>query len=628
MDFGEQRDYADQPSRLAKIALVSLYLGALVVLMLPRDGMPMRGPQHPPASVLRAAQLSRLPAEIASAADHRAGWWQRQAANVETGRSWWPRATTTVLAAEPWWRRHAQHAALDRGWWQRQVAAAGAADGWWQRQARFAAARGGWWQRSLPTVLADRPWWRRQVADAAAGQGWWQRHARSELAVAGGGWWQHHRSARPVVETAAASTAAGAEMHVAAPIAADQLAATSQPVAVDTGEQRRRLMLSLASIASPVVSELKRFTRLLTRREPLTPASPPTAPATAAAPTVGASPRLCIAHDIAGWDGETLDDARRSLLQRVAMASVPASDAETGDALSDDLLQRLQQRGFEPGAAVYLRIFKDRSSLEVWLRKGDRFALFQRYDICRWSGTYGPKLYEGDRQSPEGYYLVDDQLFNRRSWKWKNSFTINYPNTYDKLHGRTGSYILVHGGCTSSGCFAMTNPVIEEVHELATLARESGQDVLDISVYPFPLTERNLREYGDSPWSDFWRNLKEGYDLFEATHLPPRVRVCGERYHFAPGGAASADADAVFPAGCQMLVAAVPGWRQAPAGRLSYREARNVRLRATSGHLRCNLGRASCRKWAAMAVNRHGGARSSVRRDGMLRSAYGIGKRK
>ena len=183
----------------------------------------------------------------------------------------------------------------------------------------------------------------------------------------------------------------------------------------------------------------------------------------------------CTADEVAGWSGTKLLEEHKELLRQSRSAS---------EEVSALLAARLKIKGFKPGAPIYMRIFKDRSLLQVWLEKDGRYALFHTYKICRWSGSFGPKLYEGDRQSPEGFYLVDDQLFNRRSWKWKGSFSIGYPNAYDKLHGRTGSLILVHGGCTSSGCFAMTNPVIKEVHELAQLARDRGQQKFAVHVFP------------------------------------------------------------------------------------------------------------------------------------------------
>ena len=312
--------------------------------------------------------------------------------------------------------------------------------------------------------------------------------------------------------------------------------------------------------------------------------------------------RQCFEGKIAGWSGVKMFPRFEDLLKQ--------SDIRQSE-ISTSLVARLTANGFTPGAPIHMRIFKDRSKLEIWLKKGARYALYRSFDICRWSGSFGPKLYEGDKQSPEGFYSVDNQLFNRRSWKWKNSFSIGYPNAYDKLHGRTGSLILVHGGCTSSGCFAMTNPVINEVHELAQLARDNGQQEYGVHVYPFRLTSANLRRHKNSPWMPFWKNLKEGYDLFETTGLPPKVKVCNKRYVFSPAGI-EREGTGWSGKGCYGLAAYIPGWK--PARRYSSNaRRRTVRWKRSSARsVRCNLSRASCRKW--LSLNRRKAGRSVRKR--------------
>ena len=303
----------------------------------------------------------------------------------------------------------------------------------------------------------------------------------------------------------------------------------------------------------------------------------------------------CVADKIAGWSGIKLLPRHVELLKKSKSASPEISLA---------LAARLSMKGFTPGASIFMRIFKDRSELEIWLKKGERYALYHTYKICRWSGSFGPKLYEGDKQSPEGFYTVNRQLFTRPSWKWKGSFSLGYPNAYDKLHGRTGSLILVHGGCTSSGCFAMTDPVIDEVHELAQLARDNGQQKFSVHVYPFKLTTANLKKHQDGPWGSFWNNLKEGYDLFEETGLPPRVRVCDKRYVFAKGDV-ERSGDGWSGKGCYGLAAHIPGWKPASrfaSKRLVKRRARRAakRARRAGVRVRCNLNRASCRKHVSL----------------------------
>ncbi len=196
--------------------------------------------------------------------------------------------------------------------------------------------------------------------------------------------------------------------------------------------------------------------------------------------------------------------------------------------------ERLAKKGVPEDAAILIRIFKAESELEVWINRGGggRYALFATYPVCYWSGTLGPKLREGDRQAPEGFYTVTLPQANPGGARWPKSLNIGFPNSFDTLHARTGSYILIHGGCASIGCFAMTNGVNKEIHALAVRALDAGQAYVPIHVFPFRMTDANMARYDTPPLRSFWRNLKQGYDLFERTRRPPRISVCGSRYDF------------------------------------------------------------------------------------------------
>jgi len=171
--------------------------------------------------------------------------------------------------------------------------------------------------------------------------------------------------------------------------------------------------------------------------------------------------------------------------------------------------------------------------MEVWT--GDEegnYKLFATYPICYFSGKLGPKLKEGDKQAPEGFYTVSLGQ-SRHKGRWPRSLNIGFPNPFDQINMRSGSHILIHGGCASVGCFAMTNAVNEEIHKLSTAALEAGQPHLHIHSFPFRMTDENMASHDMPQWHAFWQNLKEGYDLFERTKRPPRVSVCGDRYSFA-----------------------------------------------------------------------------------------------
>jgi murein L,D-transpeptidase YafK len=201
---------------------------------------------------------------------------------------------------------------------------------------------------------------------------------------------------------------------------------------------------------------------------------------------------------------------------------------------------RLDKAGVKPGARVHLRIYKLESEIELWVEKGGRFVRFATYPICMWSGRLGPKLKEGDRQAPEGFYTVSKDALNPNS-RMHLSFNLGFPNVYDRAHGRTGSFLMVHGGCASIGCYAVTDGVVDEIWAFVTPALDNGQARIPVHAFPFRMTERNLKLRSGDKWSGFWADLKKGHDLFERAKLPPKVSVCEGRYVFEEGSPATVE---------------------------------------------------------------------------------------
>ena len=195
------------------------------------------------------------------------------------------------------------------------------------------------------------------------------------------------------------------------------------------------------------------------------------------------------------------------------------------------LQEELRQQELTLGAPVFLRIFKASRTLEVWMERDGRFRLFKQYEICSYAGDLGPKLRTGDLQSPEGFYFVTPGRLNPAS-RFHLSFDLGYPNAYDRAHGRTGSDLMVHGDCVSIGCYAMTDASIEEIYALVDAAFRGGQPFVRVHIFPFHMDAANLEAQASSPWADFWKNLKEGYDWFERCGRPPNVEVEEKRYVF------------------------------------------------------------------------------------------------
>ncbi len=203
--------------------------------------------------------------------------------------------------------------------------------------------------------------------------------------------------------------------------------------------------------------------------------------------------------------------------------------------LSDQMLAKIEQNNMTKDSPILVRLFKEESELEVWKQdRTGRFALLKTYPICRWSGELGPKIKEGDRQTPEGFYTITPGQMNPNSHYYL-AFNVGYPNAFDRAWGRTGGDVMVHGDCSSRGCFAMTD---EQVGEIYALARESffgGQRSFQVQSYPFRMTALNMARHRDNPNMPFWKQIKVGYDHFEVTHLEPRVDVCDKHYVFDAG---------------------------------------------------------------------------------------------
>jgi len=202
---------------------------------------------------------------------------------------------------------------------------------------------------------------------------------------------------------------------------------------------------------------------------------------------------------------------------------------------------RLSQMGSSEGAPMLVRIFKRSSELEVWkkVKKSGKFELFRTYKICAWSGELGPKFREGDRQSPEGFYDVTPGLMNPRS-NYFLAFNLGYPNKFDRSHGRSGSNIMVHGDCSSRGCYAMTDEKIGEIYALARETFKGGNKSFQVQVFPFRMTAENFADFSESKHVDFWNDIKVGYDHFELTGKRPSWSVCNGRYGINRAGGCGA----------------------------------------------------------------------------------------
>jgi murein L,D-transpeptidase YafK len=200
--------------------------------------------------------------------------------------------------------------------------------------------------------------------------------------------------------------------------------------------------------------------------------------------------------------------------------------------LPPELLSLFRQKKMLKHSPILVRIFKKEAELEVWKQDTTgHFQILKIFPICRWSGDLGPKLHEGDRQAPEGFYTITPELMNPNS-NFYLAINTGFPNSFDKANNRDGSSLMIHGDCSSSGCYAMTDEQMGEIYSLARDSLLGGRPSFQIQAYPFRLTPANLARHRTNPHLAFWKMLKIGNDHFEATHLEPKVDVCNRRYVF------------------------------------------------------------------------------------------------
>jgi murein L,D-transpeptidase YafK len=223
-----------------------------------------------------------------------------------------------------------------------------------------------------------------------------------------------------------------------------------------------------------------------------------------------------------------------------------ATNAKANQPVPPKLIQAMVDKDMDLQSPILIRLFKLEAEVEVWKQnRSGQFALLKTYPICRWSGDLGPKVREGDRQAPEGFYAITPGLMNPTS-AYYLSFNTGYPNTYDQALGHTGSQLMVHGDCSSRGCYAMTDEQIAEIYSLGRESFFGGQKAFQFQAYPFRMTPLNMAKHRNNPNMAFWKMIKVGYDHFELTRQEPKVTYCEKKYVFDAIRAPNAKSDPVF----------------------------------------------------------------------------------
>jgi murein L,D-transpeptidase YafK len=223
----------------------------------------------------------------------------------------------------------------------------------------------------------------------------------------------------------------------------------------------------------------------------------------------------------------------------LALALAACQDASTTDRfraqrpIPSETIALMQSKNTDSHAPILIRTYKKEAEFEIWKMTADgTYTHLKTYPMCRWSGQLGPKTKEGDRQVPEGFYNITPGQMNPAS-NYYLSFNVGYPNAYDKVHNYTGGLIMVHGACSSAGCFSMTDEQIAEIYAIAREAFGGGQRSIQMQSFPFRMTAENLAKHRLDPNMPFWRELKQGSDRFEVTKKETPVTICNREYNFA-----------------------------------------------------------------------------------------------
>ena len=138
------------------------------------------------------------------------------------------------------------------------------------------------------------------------------------------------------------------------------------------------------------------------------------------------------------------------------------------------------------------------------------------------------------------------------------SFNTGFPNAFDRALGRTGSQLMVHGDCSSRGCYAMTDEQISEIYSLGRESFFGGQRAFQFQAYPFRMTPLNMAKHRNNPNMPFWKMIKEGYDHFEVTRQEPKVDFCEKKYVFDADKSPDAKRDPVFNASAKCPAYVIP----------------------------------------------------------------------
>lgn len=124
--------------------------------------------------------------------------------------------------------------------------------------------------------------------------------------------------------------------------------------------------------------------------------------------------------------------------------------------------------GYYSKDAMITVVDKDEQKLTLYELKNHK--LNQKFEQKVITGLMGNKNKEGDLKTPVGFYEVVNKMVPSDTYYGPWAFVLSYPNLYDKVRGKTGHGIWIHGfplegdvrydAYKTKGCVVMTNDVL------------------------------------------------------------------------------------------------------------------------------------------------------------------------
>lgn len=189
-----------------------------------------------------------------------------------------------------------------------------------------------------------------------------------------------------------------------------------------------------------------------------------------------------------------------------------------------------------PNALIFLDrffshhvILAEKSTHRIYLYRniGTKPQLIKTYQMATGKKP-GNKIFQGDFRTPEGiYHFVDflshKNLIERHGKAGEiygiGSFVMNYPNTIDRVNGKTGGGIWLHStndetriekGLDSRGCLVATNDDLKEISQYIELERTPiivVQDLHLLSEETWLMKRKSIQESLQA-WLNAWGNEK------------------------------------------------------------------------------------------------------------------------